>query len=658
MADKPSRTENLPDTLHGMIIRSNIDWGTVLRVTPPKQDKRFFTLGPEDIPGENIVQIYNDQFPLLASKEISYRGQPIIALFGPDTEMVEVKSREVEIDFQLSADSTTEQHVYEHSPIVYEWGEVDSLFGTTDSIFERTYTDRRVWTREDIVTRMTTWLQDDLLYVQGPTQWPFHVRDTVATCCGRTKKSVIVLPEEHFSPKDEKLIHPSILAATAALATLKTNQRVIITSRFPTSRSQVTIRRKTALESQGKPLAEIVEATIDQGAFPLFSGEMVKQLLAGLIPLYELQAFRATIKIVESHQAPSHFFGDLGYSTALFSTEAHASALAERLQLNPANWRIKQYADGKKRSEVIETLPTTKLRDLISTTCSESDFSRHYSVYELQRKTRKSPSTFLNYTRGIGIACGAGISGFSSDSPFHSSAKIAVTLDAKNSVLVNTSFFPSKKTAWLWRSLIAKELSVDQADIAFVQPNTSYMIDTGPEVLSLDVERSVTMIQQCCAAIKSQRFQEPLPITHSITAKSALATSETALFTSRNWGCLVIELEVNTITFSVEARRVWGRFSCNHVANASQLALKFRHIIHHSLWECNVIPMHRTAGPPLMDISVNSLGSDIAPSSATSALRGMVMAACAGALSQALNCETLSLPVTEEDIISWIRRDV
>ena len=658
MADKPSRTDNSPETLHGMIIRSNIDWGTVLRVTPPKQDKRFFTLGPADIPGENIVQVYNDQFPLFASHEISYRGQPIIALFGPDTEMVEVKSREVEIDFQLPADSTTEQHAYEHSPIVYEWGDIKSQFDTADSVFERTYSDRRVWTREDTVTRVTTWIQDDVLYVQGPTQWPFHVRDTVATCCGRTKKSVVVLPEDHFSPKDEKLIHPSVLAAAAALATVKTGQRATITSRFPTSKSQIVILRKTALDAQGKPLAEIIEATIDQGAFPLFSGEMVKQILAGLIPFYELQAFCATITIVESHQGPAHFFGDLGYSTALFSTETHASALAEKLQLNPANWRIKHYIDSKNRNGVMETLPAAKLKDLISTTCSESDFSRHYSVYELQRKTRKSLSTFLNYTRGVGIACGAGISGFSSDSPFHSSARIAVTLDAKNSISVNTSFFPSKKTAQLWRSLIAQELSVEQADISFVQPDTSYMIDTGPEVLSLDVERSVTMIQQCCAAIKGKRFQEPLPITQSITAKSALASSETSLFTSRNWGCLVVELEVNTVTYSVEARRVWGRFSFNNVANASKLEVKFRHIIHHSLWECHVIPVHRPAAPPLMDITVNSLGSDTVPSSATSALRGMVMAACAGALSQALNCETLSLPVTGEDIITWMRRDV
>lgn len=656
MADKTTKPNEQEQTIHGIVIRSSIDSGSIIGISPPKQDNRFFFIGPEDIQGQNRVEVFGEDFPLFASTDISYRGQPIIALFGPDSETVEVKSREIEIDFQLSADVKPYHHKHEHSPIAYRWGNLSEWFGQAESTFERTYVDRRVWTREDTVSRVTTWLEDNVLKVQVPTQWPFHVRDTVADICGRTKKSVIVYPLPHFSPKDEKLVHPSILSAIAAIATLRSGMRVQVASRYPTYRSPVTITRKTALDEKGKPIAEEVEAIVDQGAFPLFTAELFKQILAGLVPLYGLQAFSATVRIVESHSPPSHFFGDLGYSSALFSSEAHASALARNRESNPSNWRNKYVEDGKERNDVLETLPVSKLKDLISETCSISDFARHHAVYELQRKSKQTISTFLNYSRGIGIACGAGLSGFSKESPLHTGAKISVTLGEKNRVLINSSYFASRKTTSLWRSVVAKELSVDKENIVFIERDTTNMVDTGPEVLSLDVERSIMMLTQCCSAIKSKRFQEPLPITESATAKSVMPVY-TSMFSSKNWGCLILELEVNTITLEIEARRVWGRFTFSNALDVDRLKVKFRHIINTSLFECNILPVHREGVPPLMDIEINTLGTEAYPSSATSALRAMVMAACAAALSQALNCDATTMPITSEDIIGYIRRD-
>ncbi|HLW21973.1 MAG TPA: hypothetical protein VKZ39_02185, partial [Sphaerochaetaceae bacterium] len=228
---------------------------------------------------------------------------------------------------------------------------------------------------------------------------------------------------------------------------------------------------------------------------------------------------------------------------------------------------------------------------------------------------------------------------------------------ANNKVMVNTSFFASRKTSSLWRSIIAQSLSIERENISFVEANSKEMVDTGPEVLSLDVERSVIMITQCCNAIKSKRFQEPLPISESITAKSAFSTSPTSIFSSKNWGCLIVELEVNTITLEVEVRRVWGRFTFSNTTDIRRLQMKFRHIINTSLRECNVTPIHRDGIPPLIEVEVNTLESEAYPSSATSALRAMVMAACASALSQALNCNATSMPITSEDIISYLRRE-
>lgn len=656
MAEKPTKILLSGTKLHGIVIRSTIDSGSILGVSLPKSDSRFFVLGPKDVPGVNSVEIFGDTMPLFASEDVCYRGQPLMALFGPDTESVEVKSRELEIDFQLSGKPSGKGPKHEHSPIVYSWGNVADVFPRAASTIERTYANKRGQTTEHTVTYVDTWLDDGVLAVEVPTQWPFHVRDTVASVCGRTKKSVNVIPKPHFSVKDEKLLLPSVLAAIAAIATVKSGNHAQIASRFPTFGSSVIITRKTALDTGGKPLAETVEAIVDQGAFPFFTAELFKQILVGLIPLYKLQAFSATVRIVESHAAPSHFYGDLGYSSALYSTEAHASAIARYCKMNPANWRIKHYAEAGERTSELDTMPIALLRDLIGHTCAAADFARHSAVYELQRRARLPLSAFLNYSRGVGIACGAGISGFSASSPLHAASKITITLDSNNRVLVNSSFYPTQRTTSLWRSMISRELSVERETISFLEGDTSNMADSGPEVLSLDVDRSVMMITQCCTAIKSKRFQEPLPITESVSARSVIS-GFSSQFVSRNWGCLIVELEVNTVTLLIEARRVWGRFSFANTYDIDLLTARFKHIVIMSLHECGVVPVYREGSPPLLDIAVDSLGEQTYPTSASCALRGMVFAACSSALSQAFNCDIGSMPVTSDEIMGYIRRE-
>lgn len=655
MAEKGTKTVKSSTIFHGVIVTSTIDSGSVIGITLPREDKRFFLLGPKDLLHTEAIKVFKESFPLFASSQISYRGQPLLALFGPDREAVIAKSKEIEIDYQLEVDVKPFNHKLTHHPVEYQWGDAEKFFTENTPFVEKSYTDKRVWSGSDTITSVKTYLEDDLLKIEVPTQWPFHVRDSVAALCGRTQKSVVVYPKAHFSPKDENLLHPTLIASIAALATLKSGSTVILSNSSATYKSPVTITRKTALDGKEKPIAEIVDATIDQGAYPLFTQEVVKQLLCGLIPQYPLEAFKAQIHIVESHSPPSHFYGDLGYSSALFSTEAHASALCRYAQINPSNWRLKHYNESKERSDVIESPPIALLRDLIGTTTTESDFSRHYAVHELQRRGRKTLSTFLNYSRGIGIACGAGISGFSSDSPYQNSVKIEVTLDAHNKVVINSSFFPSQKTQHLWKSIIAEELSVEEETIEFIENNTTAMVDTGPEVLSLDVKRAVMMIQECCRVINGKRFQDPLPITESVSARQILSDS-IPLFSSENWGTLVIELEINTITLEIEARRVWGRFLFSNPPDIESLQTKIRHIINVTLHECNIVGIRKGETQPIIDIKVDSFGEATYPSSATSALRAMVMAASSAAISQALNCDVNRLPISSEEIIEYIRR--
>ncbi len=649
--EKKIRSLDTIDTLHGIIIHSSIESGSILGHSTIEKDEPFFIVDASSVIGNDCISVYKENLPLFASHAVKYKGEPVLALFGPDLESVTIRARQLEIDYQNVATTMSENILKPHSPIEYTWNDVEVFRTPENTSFTGNYVDEKNCSTEDSYTRAQAWQENDILYVSVPTQWPFHVQDSVANACGRTKKSVVVINEEHYSAHDEKLIWPSVLASIAALATIKSMKKVVLYSRNPTYKSQVAIKRETILDESKKPVAEVVHVDIDQGAYPLFSFEMVQQVIAGLLPLYPLKAFYASIQIIESHSPPSHFFGSLGYTSALFSTEAHTSAIARHLKKNPANWRIKEYCEYEERNSVIHTLSIGQLKDLLSETVEASDFARHHAVYSLQSQKSQHLSTFLNYSRGIGIACGAGISGFSLDSALHRDSKIEITLE-NNSIIVNSSFFPSKKTKTLWYSVISEELSVEPSIIHSVPRNTSSMIDSGPEVLSLDVARSIEMIRQVCATIRSKRFQEPLPISASVSAKSTISTPS-AKFESSNWGCLTLEIEIDTITLTSVARRVYARFLCTHVMNKEQLASKFRHVIYSTLYDFNLIPEHHNGDPPLIDINVKSSNESNIPSSATQSLRAMVYAAYASALSSATGEEISSLSFTSSQHIHW-----
>ena len=102
MAEKLQRPTGFKQgMLHGIIIRSTIDSGIVLHTTFPELDSRFLIICANDIPGSQSINVFGDYVKIFASNTIEYRGQPMFALFGPDAETVEVKAREIEVEYQL-----------------------------------------------------------------------------------------------------------------------------------------------------------------------------------------------------------------------------------------------------------------------------------------------------------------------------------------------------------------------------------------------------------------------------------------------------------------------------------------------------------------------------------------------------------------------------
>ncbi|MDY4610864.1 MAG: molybdopterin cofactor-binding domain-containing protein [Sphaerochaetaceae bacterium] len=723
MAEKKSTAINKMNILHGIIIRSTVDEGQIVDIQLPELDSHFLVIAARDIPGNNRIQVLDTQMPLLTSSQISYKGQPILALFGHDFESVELKAREIRISYKLppSVEPTTIPSVVQQQeipimegsgkndgktvdaqtetipaptqesgqtqqpvspampdgrpvqtgtqekprlaadkrkvalsvpPKTLGWGDIDTVFHQEGvAVVQRSYTFRSVSSNTTSITRATAAKVEDLLHIDVPTQWPFHVRDTVSEATSVPKKKIVIHQQQYYAPCDEKLLEPSILSALAAIAANNTGFSVEIQSQQPTFSPEIQIRRKSAIDKNGKPLAEQIDVMVDQGAYPLFSSELANQLTAGLVPLYPLQAMQIRITTMSSPTAPAHFFGDLGYSKAIASTETHYSALAREAGMNPADWRFKYLGEYPQRTAQVANVRFSRLKEMLNALCERSDYQRKHATYEIQRSQKLRVSTFLNYSRGIGIACGAGISGFSGSFRQENQFSVQVILNANDRTTLNTSFPTRSSSADVWKAIVARELDVDDRDIGFIEDPIE-LVDSGPVVLSRNIGRLPLLFEKACDTIKAQRFIEPLPIVATISSKASGASG--SQFYSDSWAALILELEIDTISLQPIIRHAWASFDFGYVHDEHALRSKVHNIIVRTLVENGAQLSKKKNNEFTMDIEI-STQSKGEPISISSVLQGLVISALGDAMTQAMDAEVRYMPVSAEDVLNGIR---
>ncbi|HZJ87761.1 MAG TPA: molybdopterin cofactor-binding domain-containing protein [Sphaerochaeta sp.] len=644
---KSSASISKHGTLQGLIIRSTIERGTIRKITLPELDNRFVVIATRDITGTNRLRINDVTMPLLTSSTVSYLGQPILVLFGPDTELVRFAAEDIEIEYE----ELTEEHPFEE-PTPYTWssGSIEDILEATEDLqnIERTYRFGHSETTNNTFTTITASFDGEELIISVPTQWPQHVRDTVSDVTGIAKRKITIIPESAHAPYDELLITPSAVAALAALAAIKSESDAQLRTIINSSRPQIDIQRKSYYAPDGKVHAEVIEVLVDQGSALFFSDEMANHIIAGLTPIYSLEAISISISFTQSSQQPAHFYGDLGYSDALACTEAHYTALSTLTGYNPVTWRIKHIGDDKAHQQTVKTDRASKLKALIEEVSQSSDFLRKHAVYEMQTKSKLS--TFLNYSRGIGLCCAAGISGFSSECKQLVQQAMQLTLLPNDKVEMNTSLSTAGSSADLWKDIISEELAIEKNEISFV---TDYaeIIDSGPAVLAVATGRMPQQIKRACDLIKEKRFVDPLPISEHLSS-SRIAGANAPLFISHTWVTVVIELEIDTILLTPTVRSIWTSLAISKSQDEQVVRTKTRRAIVRALREVGVSLSQ--SGAPEITINITA-ESERMNTSINSGVKAALSGAFLAAVDQALGTPITTLPVDGNVVLAALK---
>ena len=633
--------------LQGVLITSQIARGRFDKIVVPEADPAFVIVAPRDIPGSNRLRVLDAQIPLLSSGTITYRDQPLLALFGPNRESALIKAKGISVSYV--EDEPVES--LSVTPYSYTFGNLEEALKEENlEILERSYCFHSKTKKRLTYNRVSVTYDGETLHIEAPTQWPAHVRESVAEVTGFPKKNIIIHRMPFYAPHDEMLIIPAQLAALCSVAAIKSGRNTEILYEMEAAPPRYEIKRKTYYQSNGKIQAEEIRATIDQGCASFFREELVNHVHTGLIPLYPVAALTIDVEVHTTNNRPAHFYGGLGYSEALACSEAHYSELAKLTGYNPLSWRMKFASENPSFTAMIRTDKYAKLKELASAVSKRADFTRKNAAYEMQRQMRVRHSTFFRYGRGNGLALAPGIGGFSRQFKGTPTQSVQVTLLPNDHVVINTSFYSNGNSAEIWKQIISDELGVSKKDISFVEDGNE-LLDSGPSVLNANSGRMPRHIHRACQLIKEKRFVEPLPISETVTFFRHPSAKD-SLFFSNSWVAVVLELEISPLSLIPTIRSLWVSITTPKVYEKAAYISKIRHTIVTTLLEAGA-QLSQSRGFAI-DIQLEEEGEGM-PSSMTLAVRGAVTAALLTALEQALGSSVKNIPVDGPMILNLLR---
>ena len=649
MAERSKSSQNVMN-IFGTLLVSTVDSARIRSVKLPDLDKRFTVLRAADLMGDNVFTMLDGTMPILADDTVTYRGQPILAIFGPDYEAVSLAARETEIEYDELAKS---QMRYDNSAPsdtdTLLWGDVEDIHTGGLRKVESEYRTGCTLTRNDSLMTIPVWIEKDAVHVNVPTQWPEVVRANVLSSVSRTDVPVTIHPMPYSADEDEYLIMPALLACIAVNAAIIIQSNVELRSPVWAASPSITVKHSTYINEEGKPVGEEAVLTADLGAYMFIPSEFRRQALTGLIPSYPVSYFKAAVKTIQSCNPPSVFYRNMGYSDALTSSELQMSKIASAAGMTPVAWK-RQFGAGKRKfTDYLPSLDTAPQLKLCDKASEDSNFARKWSSYENQRGSM----SLIPFSRGIGMASGFGISGFSTTFARTEDFNAELTFTASQNVELSTSLNVRGNVSDILKKLITSEAQFAGSDVVIKGYGRSNA-DSGPDVLARSLGQLTRQVIPACRRLSSKIKKGSLPVTVTVDIDDMLNPCE---FDTSGTVAAVVEVRVDNISFMPVVQEAWVNVRLGTIYDLKEVRARIRNASLMALQESGAVLSTEAVRPFRLNISVESDNTyNIA--SVSSAVSGCVRAAFGAAVLQSVpRLKNVSFPITSELIQNSLKKN-
>ena len=576
----------LPNMLHALTVRSPVAKGRLVSIECPELPEGYMLIGAKDIPGKNCLD--DSDIPILSGAELSYIGEPVALLLGPDINILEDRIRNCKVITEESEPVFNMGGADIAAKREFSTGDIDAAFSGAVSVIENDYITgiQEHWYAEPCGA--VCWPEQGKIVVRTATQWPFHVTRSVCGVLGVPPSKVLITPTITGLHMDGKLWYSSLVSCHAALGAWIAKQpvRLILTREedfsFSPKRFGAEINCTSAINERGEVSGLDIKAVVNLGAFAVNADEILELVNLGSAGVYKIKNIRFSGSAIKTNIPPQGPFAGLGLAQGFFALERHISYIADSLGQDPAQWRKQNFnagpigqsgSSGKGKRTSLGNL-------LIDNVIDISDYRRKWAVYELLKSVRKKNAettpeqgalhrTWMERTeglRGIGIALGyQGNDSLNANAAMYPCG-VELILNKEGILDIKTGMTSSDSDhGSVWAGLASGILEIDKKKVR-VSYNADSQ-DSGPSTTSRNIAVLTRLIEQACKALHKRREKEPLPITVRKTARPQKSNDAEALlpkgvidsnsFSRLGWASSVVEVEFDPISYVPRIRGVW-----------------------------------------------------------------------------------------------------
>lgn len=472
----------LPGMLYGKILRSIYPHARILNIDTSKAKK---------LPGVRSVITAEDTSrikfassplwnlkdePLLAIDKVCYIGDEVVAVAAIDEDVAEEALDLIEVEYDpLPAVFDPEEAIKSDAPKIHDPkgnittdfqfgnGDIAKGFKEADHIFEDRFMTQLVHQCHleptmciadfDVSGKLTMWIT---------SMTPSDIQIILAKILDLPESKIrIVQPHQGgaFGAKAQVTrIYP-----ICALLSKKTGRPVkMVNTReeeFATTHPRIPaiIRLKTGVKKDGRLVATNISIISNHGAYagcgpfiPMFMG-------TAPVCLYSISNFKVEVKTVYTNQTAIGTFRGFGYPQMMFAFESQMDMIAERLEIDPIELRLKNSVKTGDTTVMGWEIKSCGFKECLQKVAQHANWNTKRAEKKLNR--------------GIGVAASI----FTSDARVFdfggSNALIKISGDGRISIITGEVEW-GQGSRTIFSQIAAEELGVPVEDIEFLSVDT------------------------------------------------------------------------------------------------------------------------------------------------------------------------------------------
>ncbi|MBI4879962.1 MAG: xanthine dehydrogenase family protein [Planctomycetes bacterium] len=552
-----------PGMLHARTIRSTIACGEVLAVRHALEEQGFTVVTARDIPGENVIALIADDQPCLADGVVRHAEEPLLIVAHP--QRAALWQARVDVEYHARApllDAERSSTIFKEVQI--DKGDPGRGFAAADVVVEGEY--RTSWQEQLYIepNGVIAVPENGGVTIHGSLQCPYYVHAALCRVLGLAGGKVRVVQAVTgggFGGKEE---YPSMIAAHAALAALKSGRPVkLVYDRMEdmaatTKRHPAVVRHRTGVTWDGRITAMDIDVLMDAGAYTTLSPVVISRGALHATGPYRCDHVHVRGRAVMTNTPPNGAFRGFGAPQTEFAAEAHMDRIAERLAIDPLTLRERNaWRPGD----------TTATGQTLGADCSALDVLCEAALRtDFQGKWRRNRGS----GRGIGLSLFFHGAGFTGAGEERLASRAALELTAFGARIHVSSTELGQGAHTVLPQIVAETLRVPYEYIEIAPVDTAGVPDSGPTVASRTSMIVGGILQRCAEEMRDRlgslspeeylELHGPLVITKEYERPPGSVWDEEHYrgdaYGTYTFGCNVVELEVDPVTYEARPRRL------------------------------------------------------------------------------------------------------